>query len=61
MRKLLTLYRMHHPKVNVNRMYVPRQEGGREMINLEICFKTAAIDLNAYLESSDDRMLYVVL
>ena len=48
---------MHHPKVCVNRMYVPRKEGGRGMINLEICFKTITIGLNIYLLSSDDRML----
>ena len=51
---------MHHPKVDVNRMYVPIPEGGRGMINLEMCFKTTTIDLNSYLESADGWMLYVV-
>ena len=60
-RKLLTLNRMHHPKADVNRRYVPRKEGGRGMINLEMCFKTTAIGLNTYLLSSDDRMLKLVL
>ena len=45
-RKLLTLNRMHHLKVDVNRMYVARKEGGRGMINLQKCFKTTAIGLN---------------
>ena len=61
MRKLLTLNRMHHPKADVNRMYVPRKEGGRGMTNLEMCFKTITIWLNTYLLSSDDRMLKLVL
>ena len=39
--KLVTLNRMHHPKADVNRTCVPRKEGGRRMINLEMCFKTA--------------------
>ena len=60
-RKLLTLNRMHHPKADVNRMYVPRKEGGRGMINLEMCFKTITIRLNTYLLLSDDRMLKLVL
>ena len=60
-RKLLTLNRMHHPKADVNRMYVPRKEGGRGMINLEMCFKTITIQLNTYLLLSDDRMLKLVL
>ena len=28
-RKLLTLQRMHHPKADMDRMYLPRNEGGR--------------------------------
>ena len=27
-RKLLTKHRMHHPKSDVNRLYLPRKEGG---------------------------------
>ena len=60
-RKLMTLNRMHHPKANVNRMYIPRKEGGRGMINLEMTYKTTTIDLNSCLESSEDRMLPAVL
>ena len=60
-RKLLTLNGMHHPKAGVDRMYVPRKEGGRGMINLEMCFKTTKIGLNTYLLSSDDRILKLVL
>ena len=60
-RKLLTLNRMHHPKADVSRMYVPRKEERRGMINLEMCFKATTIGLNTYLLSSDDRMLKLVL
>ena len=60
-RKLMTLNRMHHPKVDVSRMYIPRKEGGRGMINLEMTYKTTTIGLNSYLESSEDRMLHAVL
>ena len=60
-RKLLTLNRMHLPKEDVNRMYVPRKERGSGMINLEMCFKTITIGLNTYLLSSDHRMLKLVL
>ena len=52
---------MHHPKADVSRMYIPRKEGGRGMINLEMTYKTATIGLNSYLESSEDRMLHAVL
>ena len=57
----MTLNRMHHPKADVSRMYIPRKEGGRGMINLEMNYKITTIGLNSYLESSEDRMLHVVL
>ena len=28
--------RMHHPKADVDRLYIPRNEGGRGMIQLEL-------------------------
>ena len=52
---------MHHPKADVNRMYVLRKEGGRGMINLEISFKILTLGLKTYLLSSDDRTLKLVL
>ena len=47
-RKLLTLERMHHPRADVDQMYLPRNEGGRGLIQLEIAYKTATIGLDAY-------------
>ena len=52
---------MHHPKADVNRMYVPKREGSRGMINLEMGLKITTIELNTYLLLSDDRMLKLVL
>ena len=31
-RKLLTSHHMHRPKADVDRLYLPRKNGGREMI-----------------------------
>ena len=53
--------KMHHPKADVSRMYIPRKEGGRGMTNLEMAYKTTTIGLNSYLQSSGDRMLQAVL
>ena len=52
---------MQHPKADAKRMYVPRKEGGRGMMNLEMYFKTTTVGLNTYLLSSDERMLKLVL
>ena len=45
-RKLLTCNRMHHPKADVERLHVPRREGGREWMQLEINFKTTTTGLH---------------
>ena len=31
-RKLLTIHGQHHPKADVDRLYVPRKQGGRGLI-----------------------------
>jgi len=28
-RKMLTMYKMHHPKADIDRLYVKKKEGGR--------------------------------
>ena len=41
----MTLNRLHHPKADVSRMYIPRKEGGQEMTNLEMVYKTKTIGI----------------
>ena len=41
-RKLFTMERMHHPRADVDRMYLPRNyKGGRGLIQLEISYEIA--------------------
>ena len=44
-RKLLTKFRMHHPKSDVDRLYVVRIDGGRGLNQLEMAYETALIGL----------------
>ena len=59
-RKQLTCNRMHHPKSDVDRLYVPRSKGGRGMIQLELSYKTSTIGLLQYLDLTNDWMLQLV-
>ena len=59
-RKLLTIHRMHHPKADVQRMYLPRKEGGRGLLMLEKSYKNATIGLNKYLQSLRDPLMEIV-
>ena len=36
-RKLMTMYGTHHPKADVDRLYLQRCEGGRGLLGLEYC------------------------
>ena len=59
-RKLLTMLRMYHPRADVDRMYLPRNKGGRGLIQLESAYKTATIGLDAYLNASKNDPLLVI-
>ena len=37
-RKLFTIYGALHPKSDVDRLYIPKKEGGRGLISIEDCF-----------------------
>ena len=40
-RKLFTIYGALHPKLDVDRLYMPRKEGGRGLISTEDYFELA--------------------
>ena len=59
-RKMLTMEKMHHPKADVDRLYLPRAEGGRGLVQLELTYKTTTIGLDTYLTSTEDPLLQLV-
>ena len=59
-RKLLTMYKVLHPKSDVARLYVPRHKGGRELISCDTCIKSEENRLGWYVKQSNELMLKVV-
>ena len=59
-RKLLTINKMHHPKADVDRLYIRRSDGGKGLLQLELMYKPTAIGLQTYLDSTEDWMLQLV-
>ena len=51
---------MHHPKSDVNRLYLPRKEGGRGLEQLELSLKTSIIGMDTYLSNTNDWILKLV-
>ena len=47
-RKMLTMYKMHHPKVDIDRLYVNRKEGGRGLVQIEAAYKAEIMNIAEY-------------
>jgi len=56
-RKLLTLYKAHHPRASTARLYLPREEGGRGLKSLEQCIEEDNTAIAEYLRNSHEQML----
>ena len=59
-RELLTTGQVHHPKADVDRLYLPRARGGRGLTQVELSHKTTTIGFAAYLTSTNDSLLRIV-
>ena len=55
-RKLLTIYEALHPKSDVDRLYIPRKEGGRGLISIEDCVELAIRGFEVYVHGSEERL-----
>jgi hypothetical protein len=42
---------MHHPKADIDRLYVKRKEGGRGLVQVEVAYKTEIINIAKYLNT----------
>ena len=49
------MHKMLHPKADVERLYIPRKDGRRGLIEVEIPFKIATIGLDHYLKNKDGQ------
>ena len=58
--KLFTIYGALHPKSDVNRLYIPRKEGGRGLISIEYCVELAIRGLELYIHGSERRLIQAI-
>ena len=59
-RKLLTYYKMHHPKSGKDWLYLLRSEVGRSLIQTELKYKTAKVGIHKYLKTFKDCLIDLV-
>jgi hypothetical protein len=59
-RKMLTIYGQHHPRADIDRLYVPRKEGGRRLMQVEGAYIAETLNLVEYVESKEDPLIQIV-
>ena len=56
-RKLMAMYKAHHPQADVDRLYLQRCEGGTGLVGLEDCVQVEVHSLKKYLSISNEKIL----
>ena len=51
-RKMLIMYKMHHPNADIDRLYVKRKEGGRGLVQIEAAYKAEIMNIAEYLKTN---------
>ena len=51
------MYGALHAKSDVDRLYIPRKEGGRGLISIEDCVELAIRGLQVYVHGSEERLI----
>jgi hypothetical protein len=57
---MLTIHGQHHLKADTDRLYVPRKDGGRGLMQIEGASITEVIKLKEYVEHTDDPLMQIV-
>ena len=55
------MYKMHHPKADIDRLYVKRKEGGRRLLLVEAAYKVEIINTAEYLNTNykEDQLVNI--
>ena len=59
-RKLMTIHGALHPRSDVDRIYIPRKEGGRGLLSVQDCVEAEEMSLSKYIEESSEEWLKLV-
>ena len=55
--KLFTIYAALHHKSDIDRLYIPRKEGGRDLMSIEDCAEVAIRGLDLFVHESGERLI----
>jgi hypothetical protein len=57
---MLTIHGQHHPRADTDRLYVPRKEGGRGLMQVEGTYIAETVNLVEYVENKEDPLIQIV-
>jgi hypothetical protein len=60
-RKVLTIHGHHHPRADIDRLYVPKKKGGGGLMRVEGANRAEIINLVEYVESKEDPLIQIVM
>ena len=60
MRKLLTIHGQHHPKADVDRLYVQRKQGEKGRVQIEAAYAVEITKRLEELDSKEDPLIQIV-
>jgi hypothetical protein len=61
-RKILAMYKMHHPKADIDRLYIKRKEGRGGLSQIAAAYKTEIINIAEYLNKKykEDQFVNII-
>ena len=57
-RKLMTMHNALHPKSDIDRLYLPKREGGRGLISVADAVTITIVGLDSYVRDSTEQLNY---
>jgi hypothetical protein len=57
---MLTIHGQYHPRADTDRLYVPRKEGGRGLMQVEGAYIAEILNLVEYVENKENPLIQIV-
>ena len=54
---MFSIYGALHPKLDIDRLYIPRKEGGRGLTSVEGCVELAIRGFEVHNHGSEERLI----
>jgi hypothetical protein len=60
-RTILKIYKMHHPKADIDRLYLKKEGGGRGLLQIKATYKAEVINTAEYLYTKYEEHQFIIV